>query len=154
MIRDLDTEKAIEKKIRKGDIGAKRKKRNHDYYLRNAITLKERVKIRRRKTPPPIFEVINGKLVEFFRVQHIAQDLGMTVATIRLMENKGILMPTPFKGKDRGKGHDRLYPRPMRELIKNCFDAARTVCGKKKYTDAFRRLLKRKWIEAEIDGVW
>ena len=154
MIEDLDKTKEIERKIRKGDIGEKRKKLNHNYYVRKSIVLKDKVKNRRRKVPPPIFEYRNNKLIEYFGIQHIARDLGMSLAGVRSLESKGVIMKTPFKGKQRGGGHDRLYTREQREMIKNCFDAARAVCGVRNYTAKFKQLLKSKWIEAEIAGVW
>lgn len=153
-IRNLDVEKEIEKKVRRGDIGIKRKKRNHSYYVRNAVDLKDKIKARRRKTPPPIFDYKDGKLVEYFGIQHISSDLGISIAGVRTLENRGIIMKTPFKGKPRGNGFDRLYTREQREMIKNCFDAARMVCGKRNYTERFKKLLKKKWIAAEIEGLW
>lgn len=66
----------------------------------------------------PRYYKVDGEMVEFFTVGHLAQALGKASVTIRLWERKGWLPPAEFRTPARGGVEgQRLYTRAQIEGI-------------------------------------
>jgi hypothetical protein len=153
-IINLTKQKEQEKREQYGIVGEKRRKINRRYYVRNAAYLTNRQRIKRKKEPKPQFKYVDGKLMEFYPISFLAWKLRITTSSVRRMEVNKTIPKTPFIGGKKRLGYDRLYTKEMVDIIVTCYEVARTVCGKSNFTEQLRTLLKKKWLDAEINSLW
>jgi hypothetical protein len=138
----------FEKKERKREL-------NRQYYHNNAGRIIRRTRIRRKKEPVARFKYVDGKLYEFYTTNDLAWYMRVKPTEVRLLISIGVIKDTPFNDKGRGNTkRTRLYTKEMRDIIVTSYVVAKEVCGSRGYRSSMKKLLHKKWIQAEINGVW